>query len=84
MTPADRVITIAPGATLQQAADVLTQHDFDQIPVVEDGRVLGTITRADVMREFQTREALDLTQEADAPPATLAAEPQAAEVRGSS
>ena len=84
MTPADRVITIAPGATLQQAADVLTQHDFDQIPVVEDGRVLGTITRADVMREFQIREALDLTQEADAPPATLAAEPQAAEVRGSS
>jgi Zn-dependent protease len=84
MTPADRVITIAPAATLQQAADVLAQHEFDQLPVVDDGGVLGIITRADIMREFQIREALDIRQGAKLPPTTVAGEPQPAEVRGSS
>jgi len=78
MTPADRLITIAPGASLQQAADLLARHDFDQLPVVEDGRVLGSITRADIMREFQIREALDIRHGEGAPPATMAAEPQPA------
>lgn len=79
MTPADRLITIAPAATLQQAADVLSQHEFDQLPIVDDGRVLGIITRADIMREFQIREALDIGQGAKVPPATVAGEPQPAE-----
>ncbi|HYI66482.1 MAG TPA: site-2 protease family protein [Candidatus Limnocylindrales bacterium] len=79
MTPADRLITIAPAATLQQAADVLAQHEFDQLPVVDDGRGLGIITRADIMREFQIREALDIGQGAMVTPTTVAGEPQPAE-----
>ena len=79
MTPADRLVTIAPAATLQQAADTLSQHEFDQLPVVDDGRVLGVITRADIMREFQIRDALDIGQGAQVPPATVAGEPQPAE-----
>ena len=79
MTPADRLITIAPAATLRQAAGVLSQHEFDQLPVVDDGGVLGVITRADIMREFQIRDALDIGQGAKVPPATVAGELQRAE-----
>jgi Zn-dependent protease/CBS domain-containing protein len=61
MTPADRLVTIGPGATLQQAAELLAQHDIDQLPVVDDGRPVGVITRAEIMREFRIREALEIT-----------------------
>jgi Zn-dependent protease/CBS domain-containing protein len=60
MTGLDGIVTTSPGTSLREAADVLAQHEFDQLPVVEDGRPLGAITRADVMRELQVREALDL------------------------
>ena len=80
MTPADRLITIDPSAPLQKAAQVLAQHDFDQLPVVADGRALGVITRADIMREFQTREALEISDRAAAPPASSPAEPRPADV----
>jgi Zn-dependent protease len=64
MSGRDGLVTIAPSATLREAAEVLAQHEFDQLPVVlpvaEGGRPLGLITRADIVREFQIREALDL------------------------
>jgi predicted transcriptional regulator len=60
MTGLGAIVTTSPGTSLREAADVLAQHEFDQLPVVEDGRPLGAITRADVMRELQVREALDL------------------------
>ena len=60
MTGLASLVTTSPSTSLREAADVLASHDFEQLPVVEDGRPLGAITRADIMREFQTREALDL------------------------
>jgi Zn-dependent protease/CBS domain-containing protein len=60
MTGPDGLVTISPAASLREAAEVLAKHEFDQLPVVEDGRPLGMITRADIVREFQIREALDL------------------------
>lgn len=60
MTGPDGLVTISPAASLREAAEVLAKHEFDQLPVVEGGRPLGTITRADIVREFQIREALDL------------------------
>lgn len=60
MTGLDGLVTTSPGTSLREAADVLASNGFDQLPVVEAGRPLGAITRADIMREFQIREALDL------------------------
>lgn len=60
MTGPDGLITIRPDASLREAAELLAQREFDQLPVVEGGRPLGLITRADIVREFQIREALDL------------------------
>ena len=60
MTGLDGLVATSPGTSLREAADVLASNGFDQLPVVEAGRPLGAITRADIMREFQIREALDL------------------------
>lgn len=60
MTGLDGLVTTSPGTSLREAADVLASNGFDQLPVVEAGRPIGAITRADIMREFQIREALDL------------------------
>ena len=77
MTGLDGIVTTSPGTSLREAADVLARHGFDQLPVVEDGRPLGAITRADIMREFQIREALDLGEGPPRGPGELLRSPQA-------
>lgn len=47
-----RVITIEPGISPIQAARVMVSHDIGRLPVVEDERIIGIITRSDVMRYF--------------------------------
>ena len=60
MTAADSLMTTSPDARLLDVAGVLARHEFDQLPVVEGDHLLGAVTRADIMREFETREALDI------------------------
>ncbi len=35
-----------------QAAQMMVRHDIGRLPVVEDGRIIGIITRSDVMMYF--------------------------------
>jgi CBS domain-containing protein len=60
MTARDRLVSVTPRTPLRNAVDLLASNDFEQLPVVEDGRLLGLLTRADVVRELQIREALDI------------------------
>jgi CBS domain-containing protein len=46
------VLTIEPGKSPTQAAQLMVQHDVGRLPVVENGHVIGIITRSDVMRFF--------------------------------
>jgi len=46
------VLTIAPDKSLTQAAQLMVQHDVGRLPVVDNGRVIGIITRSDLMRYF--------------------------------
>jgi nanoRNase/pAp phosphatase (c-di-AMP/oligoRNAs hydrolase)/CBS domain-containing protein len=46
------VLTIEPEESLSHAAQAMVKHDVGRLPVVEDGRVIGIITRSDVMRYF--------------------------------
>ncbi len=52
--------TVAADARVQDAVELLAQHEVDQLPVLQDGRFVGFLTRADVMRQLQLREALDV------------------------
>jgi CBS domain-containing protein len=47
-----RVITIEPGKSPIQAAQTMVRHDIGRLPVVEDGRIIGIITRSDAMMYF--------------------------------
>jgi tRNA nucleotidyltransferase (CCA-adding enzyme) len=47
-----RVLTIAPGKSPKQAAAIMVKHDVGRLPVVENGQVIGILTRSDVMRFF--------------------------------
>lgn len=66
MSGPDGLVTTQPSTSLRAAAEVLAAHEFDQLPVVEAGQPLGMLTRADIVREFQIREALDLPGNGDA------------------
>ena len=54
------LVTVSADARVQDAVELLTEHDFEQLPVLSDGRLVGMLTRADVMRQLQLREALDV------------------------
>lgn len=47
-----RVITIEPGKSPIQAAQMMVRHDVGRLPVVEEGRIIGIITRSDAMIYF--------------------------------
>src|SRR3954451_4391920 len=40
-------ITIAPDATIDEAARVIARHKHNRVPVVEHGRLIGVVTRID-------------------------------------
>ncbi len=54
------VVTVRPQDSLKTALAALGHGDYEQVPVVDDGRVVGVLTRADLLRQVQLREVLDL------------------------
>jgi CBS domain-containing protein len=58
MTQRPELAVVGPRATLWEALQQLGDKDVEQAPVVEDGRFLGLLTRADIIRQLQLRELL--------------------------
>jgi len=48
-------VTIEPSATVQEAARLISRSKHNRLPVVEHGRLVGVVTRVDVL-EALTRE----------------------------
>jgi len=46
------VITTEPSNSPLEAARLMVKHDIGRLPVVENGRIIGIITRSDAMRYF--------------------------------
>ncbi|MBU3947777.1 MAG: CBS domain-containing protein [Proteobacteria bacterium] len=46
------ITTIDPGKSPVQAAKLMAKHDIGRLPVVENGRIIGIITRSDTMMYF--------------------------------
>jgi CBS domain-containing protein len=46
------VVTAGPTLSLAAAAERMTTHHVNRLPVVEGGRLLGIVTRADLVRAF--------------------------------
>jgi len=45
-------LTIGPDRTVTEAATVMTEEGVNRLPVIEDGRLVGLVTRADLVRAF--------------------------------
>ncbi len=54
------VTTVGPDTPLAAALEAMLAGDFEQLPVLEDGRLMGVLSRADIIRQIQLREALHL------------------------
>lgn len=52
--------TVRGDARVLDAIELMAEHDLEQLPVLDDGRLVGLLTRADVMRQLQLREALNV------------------------
>ncbi len=55
MTSLDRLITLAPDASLTEALQAMSEKDIHQIPVARNGVLVGLLTRNDVIRYIQLR-----------------------------
>lgn len=44
------VITVSPGASLPEIVELMMRHHVKRIPVVDGGRVVGIVTRSDLLR----------------------------------
>ncbi len=55
------VVAAHPDDDLAGAVEAMSRGDFEQIPVVDDdGHLAGVLSRADVLRQLQLRESLNL------------------------
>lgn len=45
-------ITTEPGRPLSEAAQRMDEHQINRLPVIEEGRLVGIVTRADVVRAY--------------------------------
>ena len=46
----ERVVSIPQDATLQEACTLLAQHKFKKVPVMQNGAIVGILSRSDVIR----------------------------------
>lgn len=46
------VIAVSPRSSIQEAARVLLECEVEGLPVVEDGKLVGIITRSDILKTF--------------------------------
>lgn len=61
MTPRERLQVVLPSDDLAKAAELMAAQDLHQLPVVEDGRFLGFVTRSDIIAWVQIRGELGAT-----------------------
>ncbi|MBI2963536.1 MAG: CBS domain-containing protein [Deltaproteobacteria bacterium] len=49
------VVTISPAATIAEAQRLFVEHDFNCLPVVRDGKLVGVLTKLDLLKAFRFR-----------------------------
>jgi Zn-dependent protease/CBS domain-containing protein len=49
------VVTVAPTTPVSEAMRLMVERDHHQLPVIDDGRMTGIISRADVLQQIELR-----------------------------
>jgi CBS domain-containing protein len=63
MIPIDRLHTVTPQQKLTDVLPLMTGKDVNQLPVVENGKLVGVVTRDAVIRSLQVRQGLGLSEQ---------------------
>jgi CBS domain-containing protein len=58
----DRPVTVEPSADVDQALQLMSEHQVRRLPVVEGGRLVGVIAQADIARLGEDKQTGDLVQ----------------------
>ena len=66
-----QVISVSPDTSLQEIADLLEKHGIKRVPVIENGRLVGIVSRANLVQALATRGLafVDVTEADEAPAA---------------
>jgi CBS domain-containing protein len=51
------VVTVEPDADVHEAATLMANHKVNRLPVVEDGKLVGILTRGDIVRAIAQKKA---------------------------
>jgi CBS domain-containing protein len=57
------VITVSPDTAVEEVQHLLTNQRIRRVPVVEDGRVVGIVSRSDLVRQIAMRWVCDVCGE---------------------
>lgn len=60
MTPMEKLHVVTSRDSAAQALEALGEQDLNQLPVVDDGRVVGLVTRGHIIRFLQLRQDLGI------------------------
>lgn len=60
MVPAERLHTVTPQQNLKDALPLMNGQDVNQLPVVQDGKLVGVLTRDAIIRSLEIRRSLGL------------------------
>ncbi|MBO0781222.1 MAG: CBS domain-containing protein, partial [Ktedonobacteraceae bacterium] len=60
MISADKLHTIAPQQYLKEVLPLMSNKDVNQLPVVQDGRLVGVLSRDAIIRSLEIRRTLGL------------------------
>jgi CBS domain-containing protein len=58
MTPREQVITVDAGSSALEVLTIVSQKRLNQVPVLEEGRMIGLITRRELLDRVQLAESL--------------------------
>lgn len=51
------IVTLRPDDSIEHACDLMAQHRVRRLPVVDDGRILGMVSQADVAKNVSPEQA---------------------------
>jgi CBS domain-containing protein len=51
------VISVSPGQTVREVATLMADRNVNRVPVAEDGRLVGIVTRGDIVRAIAQQKA---------------------------
>jgi predicted transcriptional regulator len=75
MVPLQRLHAVSPGQSLNDVLPLLANNDLNQVPVVQNGSVVGLLDRARIMQYMEVRRDLG-THSANGQPVAPDAKPR--------